>query len=88
MKRKEGYILRKLAGEDILIPVGEEIANFNGIIKLNETAKFLWEKLKNDCTKELLIDSLIKEYSIENYIAETDVTDFLKEIANKNMLVE
>lgn len=32
MKIKENFILRKIAGDDVVVPIGENIADFNGAI--------------------------------------------------------
>ena len=41
MKIKDGYMVREVAGSQIVVPVGERTVDFNGIITLNETAAFL-----------------------------------------------
>lgn len=86
MKRKEGYILRNIAGSPILVPIGQEIANFNGIISLNDTAKFLWEQLEEDITTEQLIDRLTTEYEVDKEVATKDVTSFIETLTEKGML--
>ena len=35
MKAREGFILRNLVGELVLMPVGAEIRSFQGLIRLN-----------------------------------------------------
>ena len=77
MKIKEGFILRKIAGEDIVVPSGNNIADFNGVIRLNESAAFLWKTLQEDIGKEELINLLIKEYEIDENLAINDVEGFL-----------
>ena len=77
MKIKEGFILRKIAGEDIVVPIGNNIADFNGVIRLNESAAFLWKTLQDEISKEDLINSLIKEYEIDENLATNDVEGFL-----------
>ena len=37
----EGFVHRQVAGNDVLISVGANVANFNGYITLNPTASFL-----------------------------------------------
>lgn len=77
MKIKEGFILRQIAGEDIVVPIGNNIADFNGVIRLNESAAFLWKTLQEEISKEELINSLIKEYKIDENLATNDVEGFL-----------
>ena len=77
MKLKDGLIYRKIAGEHVVIPVGNNIADFNGIISLNETAAFLWVKLKEGTEPGILVSALLEEYDVEQAQAEKDVSEFL-----------
>ena len=43
---KKGFILRTVAGETIVLPSGDEL-DLNMMITLNDTGKFLWQKLEN-----------------------------------------
>ena len=45
MKLKSGFILREIAGSSIIVPVGERVKEFNGVINLNDTGVFLWNIL-------------------------------------------
>ena len=45
MKIKEGYILRNVAGSFVVVPIGEAASEFNGMMNLNDTGAFLFEKL-------------------------------------------
>ena len=40
----EDYIVREIAGETILVPTGASAEHFNGMLTLNETSRFLWER--------------------------------------------
>ena len=77
MKIKDGFILRKIAGEDIVVPIGNNIADFNGVIRLNESAAFLWKVLQEEISKVDLVNSLIEEYGIDKSLATNDVEGFL-----------
>ena len=43
MKIKNGFVVRKVGGESVVVPVGEMSKEFHGMINLNETGAFLWE---------------------------------------------
>jgi len=47
MKLKEGFMLRQVAGEHVVLPVGADV-DFNGMITLNETGAFLWNRLEQE----------------------------------------
>lgn len=88
MKLKEGFILRKIANTDVVIPVGKNIANFNGIITLNETAAFLWGLLKNGIDIPAMVEALISEYDVSREKAREDIEAFAKQLSEANMLEE
>ena len=87
MKIKEGFALRKIAGEDIVIPIGNNIADFNGVVRLNESAAFLWKKLQEEIIKDDLIKALIKEYKIDEDLAIKDVEQFIN-ILEQNKVID
>ena len=45
MKIKEGFVVKEIAGQCVVIALGEASKIFNGLIKLNDTGRFIWEKL-------------------------------------------
>lgn len=86
MKQKENYILQKIGDEYIIVPTSDEVTNLNGILVLNKTAVFLWEELKEDKTREELIQSITLKYGIKPETAATDVDTFILELQNKSMI--
>ncbi len=86
MKIKEGFILRKIADTDMVIPIGDNIAYFNGIISLNETAAFLWKKLSEGSEPSILSEELIEIYHISREQAEEDTNHFISQLQVSNIL--
>ena len=75
MKIKDGYILREIAGEYVVIPSGENL-NLNQMITLNETGSFLWKKLTDGASEEELVEALLAEYDVDETRARAAVTAF------------
>ena len=86
MKRKDCYVLRKVAGKYVIMPTGEESFQFNGMISINETGALLWEKLAEDVTEEELVSAICSEYNIDEQTAVSDVRDFINEVKNSNLI--
>ena len=42
MKIKDGFVLRDIAGDTVVIATGELSKTFHGMIKLNSTGKEIW----------------------------------------------
>ena len=83
MKVKEGFTLRNVCGENIIVAEGIANIDFGSIISLNESAAYLWEKAKQqDFTTEDLVLWLTDEYDVDERTAQHDaqtlVSDWLK----------
>lgn len=88
MKVKKDYITRQVAGEYLLIPVGEAARNTRGLINLTESGYLLFQKLQNDCTEEDLVNALLEEYDASQAQVEQDVRAFLAQMRRLDMLEE
>ena len=74
MKTIEGFKLRKLGNEYILVGESMALINFNKMITLNETAAFLWKEAeKGPFDAASLTKALCAEYDVEPDKARTDV---------------
>ena len=80
MKIKSGFVMRSVAGENIVVPVGERAKSFKGMIKLNETGSFLWNFFARENTFEDAVQALKKEYDVEESVAREDVKRFMDQL--------
>lgn len=88
MKIKKDYILREVAGEYLLIPVGEAALKMNGLISLSESAYLLYEQLQQDCQKKDLVQRMLQEYDVTESQASADIEMFLEQMRSIDMLEE
>ena len=87
MKIKKGFAKRKIAGSIVVVPVGNTIKEFNGMITLNESGSFFWDCFMNDITAEQAVDMVTNEYEVDQETAKKDVEKFIK-LLEDNDLVE
>ena len=75
MKQKEGFVLRDVCGENVIIGEGASTVDFGKLLRLNETAAWLWNKAAElgEFTVEELADAMCQEYAVEKDRALTDV---------------
>jgi hypothetical protein len=73
MKIKDGFILRKLPGMNLVMPTGKNVKTFNGSLVLNDTGAFIFEKLQKGATPEETAEALTKEYDVPLETADDDV---------------
>ncbi|MDE6148561.1 MAG: PqqD family protein [Ruminococcus sp.] len=86
MKIKDGFMLREVASQTMVVAIGEASKTFNGIIRLNPTGKFLWEKLKTETTVEELTAAMTSEYDIDETTANQDIIDFINTLKGADLL--
>lgn len=79
MKLKEGFVLRQVAGETVVIPSGSTL-DLNMMITLNETGRFLWERLCEETDEDALVQALTAEYEVSEAQARNSVKEFLKKL--------
>lgn len=81
MKVKEGYLLRKVAEENIAIYMGEEDGAFEGMIQLNAGGVYLWNKLTEGISFDDLVNDMLEKYeNLDRATAEKDLKDFIDSI--------
>ena len=76
MKIKNGFVIRQVGGEHVVVPVGERSKEFHGMINMNATGAFLWKFFSEEHTVEEGVDALCNEYNVERGLAETDLKRF------------
>ncbi|MBR2431313.1 MAG: PqqD family protein [Clostridia bacterium] len=86
MKIKSGFIVKEIAGQYVVIALGAASKIFNGIIKLNDSGKFIWDKLAVGADKDDIVNALLEEYDVDRTVAEADVDKFIDELKGANIL--
>lgn len=86
MKIKEGYLVHEVAGNYVVIKIGQEAVNFNGLITLSESAKMLWDLLKEDASIDDLVNKLLSEYEIDEETARIDTLEFIESLKKNDIL--
>lgn len=86
MKLKGEFVLREVAGETIVIPVGNTALNFNGMICINSVSAEIWKGLQKERTKEEILDSILQEFDVTREEATADLDVFLHQLRENNLL--
>ena len=79
MKIKEGFELREMCGENIIVAKGVQNIDFNKIISLNETAAYLWKAIVGkEFTPESMAELLRMEYEVTEATTLADAQELAK----------
>ena len=85
MKLKDGFFMRQIAGQTVVLP-GGDVLDLNMMITLNETGAFLWERLNEDTCVEALVAALLSEYDVDNETAQKAVEAFVQKLNDHGFL--
>ena len=86
MKLKDGFMLRQVAGEYVVLSVGADL-DFNGMITLNETGATLWKRLEQEAELADLTAALTAEYDVDEATATVAAEQFVAKLKERGFLV-
>lgn len=86
MKIRDGFMLHEVAGQWVIVPLGERVVELNGIMMLTESGALLWKALEKDVSEEELVQAVLMEYIVDAVTAERDVQEFIEDIRGKGLL--
>ena len=85
MKLKDGFFMRQIAGQTVVLP-GGDVLDLNMMITLNETGAFLWERLNEETSVEALVTALLGEYDVDEKTAQQAVEAFVQKLNDHGFL--
>lgn len=88
MRIKNGFVLRQVCGENVIVGEGLGAINFGKMLALNETAAWLWQQAvaMGDFTVDALAQKLCDEYEVSLDEAKADITAIITEWQNVGVL--
>ena len=86
MKIKSDFLLKKIAGNYVVVPVRKRAVDFSGIIKLSESGAFLWNILAEGAERDELVARLLDEYAVDEATAAADVDRFIIKLREADLL--
>lgn len=76
MKLKSEFVTYPVDDKEIMVGTGT--SNFKGLVKMNATAAFIISCLKEDVSKEEIIEKVMMKYEAEHDRVEKDVSHVLQ----------
>lgn len=76
----DGFKLRRVLGEAVILAEGAKMVNFNHMVSLNETAAYLWENVcDKEFDEEMMVSLLLDKYDVDEVTAREDVKALIAE---------
>lgn len=88
MKLKYDFAVREIVGEYVMVPLGKGALEFSGMISTSETGALLVEALKQDATREDLLQRILDVYDVDLSTANGDLDEFLNQLRKLKILIE
>ena len=85
MKIKDGFVKREIMGETVVVPTGEAGKAVHGVIKLNATARVIWDAFEQGKTQEEAADALVSAFDVDREKALQDVEKIVKQMVDANV---
>lgn len=86
MKIVDGFMLREIVDTWVVVPLGERVVEFNGIMTLSETGASIWRGIEKGFDIKALVDSITAEYDIDKTTALSDTLEFIASIKQRGLL--
>ena len=87
MKKTEGYRIRKLEDEYVVLPFGKRTEEVNEVISLSETAGFMYLYAEEADSAEELAELVSKAYEVEKSVVYEDVVSVVRTLREKGLLL-
>jgi len=96
MKIRKGFALKEIAGDKVIMPVGDNINQYEGAVILNEVAAFIYEEIEAcatinggaGITFQELLKAVLEQYEVDEETATADLKETLKDLMECKVIEE
>ena len=86
MKIKEGFVVRKVMGNNVVIATGAQSKNFHGMVKLNDTAAEIWGYIAKGMDAEMICKTMLEKYDVDESTLKADVKATLETLITQGFV--
>ena len=86
MKIKQGFLLRRMADQFVVVAVGAAAQEFPGMMRLNGSGAFIWKQLEREVDENTVIRSVLEEYNVPEEQAAADVRRWIAQLRETGAL--
>jgi len=86
MKIKGGFLLREIAGTQIVVPIGERVIDFKGMMILNDVSATVWSFMSEDRTFDDILGFILETYEVDRLTAKGDLTRLIEQMEESGVL--
>ena len=89
MKLKDDLILREVAGQYVIVPVGKRVQEVTSLVYISKSAAYLWDYMKdNEFTVDDLVQKILEHYDgVTKEVARKDIEGYIK-LLTDNFIID
>jgi hypothetical protein len=84
--RREGIVVRKVAGEHILVPIRRNVADLKAIFALNDVGRCVWELLDGARGLDAVVEGLVERFDVSPEEASADLRSFVERLSQAGLV--
>ena len=89
MKKIDGFVMRRLGQEAMIVAESVDLIDFDRIVSLNSSAAYIWETLPDsDFNSETIANLLTERYDVDIVTAVKDAEELAKTWLNAGIISE
>jgi hypothetical protein len=88
MKLKSEYPMVELEGETVIVFAPNDSESFRGMLRLNQSARFIFECLKEETDEEGIVQKLKEEFEGDETKMRKDISMMIQKLRIANALEE
>ncbi len=88
MKLKYNFLIQEVAGTYMAVAIGEGAENFKGMIKMNGTAKRVFELIQQGLSEKDIIATMLEEYEASESDIQKSVDTMVNQLNSQNLIVD
>ena len=84
--RADNLVTRQIAGEIVIVPVGNCAGQVSAIYTLNPVGSMIWDMLGAATPESTIVQSICQRYEVHPEQAQTDLTAFLDSLRTAGLI--
>ena len=80
MKLKSGFVTHNYKDQQLMVAVGPKAKQFHGLVRSNQTAAFIIDRLKQETSEEEIVAAMTEAYAVDTATAASDVHRILEQL--------
>ena len=86
MRLKKEFETVNLDNHVIAVPVGEDADSYHGVLRMNDTALYIFNLLREDVTVEEIVGKLTERYDASPETIRSDVENYINQFVERGIL--